>query len=126
MSPIWIAPLGGQLDLLVRWLEPVLERPGLTAIPLDDLRIELGESSVGAAPVFEPFSALVGPVRVETEGVVADVIPVEPFLELRDALALSGEFVPRVVFAHADPGSEHEPLEVVASDSVVVSEVVPA
>jgi hypothetical protein len=126
VSPRWIAPVGDDLELLVRWLEPILERPGLTAVPAGELHIELGESTVQAAPRFEPFSALVGPVRVDAEGIVADVIPVEPFLELRDALKLSGAFTPRVVFARAGPGYEHEPLEALASDSVVISTLVPA
>jgi hypothetical protein len=65
-------------------------------------------------------------VRFDAEGLVADVIPVAPFLELRDALKLSGEFTPRVVMARAEPGREYEPLEAVASDSVVVSTLVPA
>ena len=123
---LWIAPLGGPLELLVHWLGPILERPGLTGVPLDELHVELGESSAKAAPSFEPFSALVGPVRVDRDGVTADVIPIEPFLELRDALALHGDFVPRVVFAHAAPDIELEPLEAIASESVVVSAIVPA
>lgn len=126
MSPLWIAPIGGQLDLLVRWLEPILAQPGLHPVPHGELHIALGESAVQSAPAFEPFSALVGPVRVEAEGVVADVIPVEPFLELRDALKLTGSFTPRVVFARGEPGRSYEALDALASDSVVVSTLVPA
>ena len=123
---LWIAPVGEQLELLVSWLEPILERPGLSAVPLEELHIALGESAASVAPAFEPFSALVGPVRIDADGVVADVIPVEPFLELRDALKLAGEFAPRVVFARAETGREYEPLEAIASESVVVSTLVPA
>jgi hypothetical protein len=126
VSPRWSVPLDGQLDLLVRWLEPILERPGLTPVPVDELHIALGESDARAAPSFEAFSALVGPVRFDAEGLVADVIPVEPFLELRDALGLTGDFMPRVVFAHAEAGREYEPVEAVASDAVIVSTLVPA
>jgi hypothetical protein len=124
VSPLWVAPVGDQLELLVSWLQPIVARPGLTAVPLGRLHIALGESDA-KAPAFEPFSALVGPVRFDADGLVADVIPVEPFLELRRALKLTGAFTPRVVFAHSEPGCEYEPLEAVASDSVVVTELIP-
>lgn len=114
----WVAPIGEQLRLLVGWLDPILERPGLAAVPLDELCIELGEAP--AVEPFEPFDALVGPVRLEPEGVVADVIPVEAFAAVVPGAA------PRVVFARADGSVQLEPFEFVASEAVVVSTVVPA
>ena len=90
----------------------------MTAVPVDELVIDLGESD-DAAP-FEPFDALVGPVRMETEGVVADVIPVDAFE------AVVPGATPRVVFARADGSAQYEPFEFVASEAVVVSTVVPA
>ena len=114
----WIAPVGDQLGLLADWLEPIVTRPGLTPVPREQLAIDLGEAD--AAKAFEPFDALVGPVRMAPEGVVADVIPVEAF-----AAVVPGA-QPRVVFAHADGSVEHEPLEFVASEAVIVSAVVPA
>jgi len=114
----FVAPVGDQLRLLVDWLEPVLTRPGLTPVPLDELAIELGEG--GEPNPFEPFDALVGPVRMEHEGVVADVIPREAF-----AAILPGA-EPRVVFAHADGTVRYDPFEFVASEAVIVSAVVPA
>jgi len=117
----WVAPIGAQLELLVRWLEPILERPGLTRVPTPSLHIVVGESDLADAPDFEPFDALVGPVRIERAGVLADVIPIEPFLELRDLLGAHGDFAPQVVFARADGSTEYEPLEAVASEAVVVS-----
>jgi hypothetical protein len=114
----WVAPIGEQLRLLVGWLDPVLERPGLAPVPLEELCIELGEAET--VEPFEPFDALVGPVRMAREGVVADVIPVEPF----DALVPGS--IPRVVFARADGSVDYDPFEFVASEAVVVSSVVPA
>jgi len=109
----WVAPLGGQLRFLADWLEPILTRPGLEPVPVEELRIELGEAD--RANDFEPFDALVGPVRADPDGIVADVIPVEAFE------AIVPGATPRVVFAR---GSNAEPLEFVASEAVVVSEVV--
>ena len=40
----WVAPVGAQLQFLVNWLEPILSRPGLTPVPVDELCIELGEA----------------------------------------------------------------------------------
>ena len=112
----WIAPIGDQVQLLVDWLDPVLRRPGLTPVPHEELCIEIGESE--HANPFEPFDALVGPVRMAPEGVVADVIPVEAF----DAVVRGA--TPRVVFARSDGSVEYEPLEFVASEAVIVSAVV--
>jgi hypothetical protein len=114
----WISPIGDQVQLLVDWLEPVLSRPGLTPVPRDELCIDIGESD--AAAPFEPFDALVGPVRMAAEGVVADVIPVEAF----DAVVPGAE--PLVVFARSDGSVAYEPLEFVASEAVIVSAVVAA
>jgi hypothetical protein len=111
----WVAPVGAQLRFLADWLEPILTRPGLVPVPVDELCIELGEADEARA--FEPFDALVGPVRADAEGIVAEVIPVEAF----DAIVPGA--TPRVVFAR---GTHAEPLEFVASEAVVVSEVVPA
>ena len=122
----WVAPVGGQLDLLVRWLEPILERPGLTRVPTASLHVVVGDSALADAPRFEPFDALVGPVRIESEGVLADVIPVEPFLALRALLGAKGDFAPQVVFARADGSTEYEPLEAIASEAIVVSTLEPA
>jgi hypothetical protein len=114
----WIAPIGDQVQLLVDWLEPVLTRPGLTPVPPDELCIDIGESDETAP--FEPFDALVGPVRMAPEGIVADVIPVEAF----DAVVPGA--TPLVVFARSDGSVEYEPLEFVASEAVIVSAVVAA
>ena len=111
----WIAPVGAQLEFLVDWLEPVLSRPGLTPVPLAELCIEVGEAD--AIGEFEPFDALVGPVRAAPDGIVADVIPVEAFTELVPGAQ------PHVVFAR---GAQQEELEFVASEAVVVTELVPA
>ena len=114
----WITPIGDQVELLVDWLEPVLSRPGLTAVPRDELCIDIGESD--EAKPFEPFDALIGPVRMAPEGVVADVIPVEAF----DAVVPGA--TPLVVFARADGTVDYEPLEFVASEAVIVSAVTEA
>ncbi|HZS24596.1 MAG TPA: hypothetical protein VFA30_06355 [Gaiellaceae bacterium] len=114
----WVAPVGDQLRLLVLWLEPVLSRPGLEQVPADELCIELGAAEAPAP--FEPFDALVGPVRMEREGVVAEVIPREAF----EAIVPGAR--PQVVFARSDGSVEHDPFEFVASEAVVVSAVVAA
>ena len=114
----WTVPIGDQVQLLVDWLDPVLSRPGLTRVPRDELCIDVGESD--EAEPFEPFDALVGPVRMAAEGVVADVIPVEAF----DAVVRGAQ--PLVVFARSDGSVEYEPLEFVASEAVIVSAVVAA
>ena len=111
----WVAPVGAQLEFLVDWLEPVLTRPGLTPVPLSELCIDVGEAeSIGA---FEPFDALVGPVRAAPDGIVADVIPVDAFAEIVPGAT------PVVVFAR---GAQQEEIEFVASEAVVVAELVPA
>jgi hypothetical protein len=131
----WVAPVGAQLAFLVDWLEPILSRPGLTAVPVDELCIELGEAD--AVSAFEPFDALVGPVRAAPEGIVADVIPLEAF----DAIVPGAQ--PHVVFARRleataakppSPGRQTgspaailgaaEPLEFVASEAVLVEAVI--
>jgi len=111
----WVAPVGAQLEFLVDWLEPVLTRPGLVPVPLQELCIDVGEAE--AIEAFEPFDALVGPVRAAPDGIVADVIPVEPF----DAVVPGAR--PLVVFAR---GAQQDELEFVASEAVVVTELVPA
>jgi hypothetical protein len=111
----WVAPVGEQLRFLTDWLEPVLTRPGLTPVPVEELCVELGEADGVAA--FEPFDALVGPVRAAPEGIVADVIPRELF----EAIVPGAQ--PLVVLAR---GAEQEPLEFVASEAVLITEVVPA
>jgi hypothetical protein len=111
----WIAPVGAQLQFLVDWLEPVLTRPGLTPVPLDELCIDVGEAD--AIGEFAAFDALVGPVRAAPEGIVADVIPVEAF----DAIVPGA--TPLVVFAR---GPQQDEIEFVASEAVVVRELVPA
>ena len=111
----WVAPVGEQLRFLVDWLEPILSRPGLEPVPVEQLCIELGKAD--AAAEFEPFDALVGPVRAAADGIVADVIPVEAF----EAIVPGAR--PLVVFAR---GVEPEPLEFVASEAVIVSTVIPA
>ena len=83
-------------------------------MPVDQLVIELGDAD--GVPEFAPFDALVGPVRAAPEGIVADVIPVEAFASIVPGSR------PLVVFAR---GTGQEPLEFVASEAVVVTEVVP-
>jgi hypothetical protein len=111
----WVAPVGAQLEFLVNWLEPVLTRPGLTAVPVAELCIDVGDAD--AIDEFEPFDALVGPVRAAPDGIVADVIPVEAF-----AAVVPGAR-PLVVFAR---GPQQDEIEFVASEAVVVTELVPA
>jgi hypothetical protein len=119
----WVAPLGGQLDLLVQWLEPILARPGLVREPA--FQIVVGEAAGDAAAVeFEPFDALVGPVQFAAEGLVADVIPVEPFLALRAQIGAPRDYAPRVVFARADGTQEYEPIEAIASDAVFIDSLI--
>lgn len=120
MTRVWAVPLGGQLDLLAQWLEPIVDRPGLVPVPPDELRIVVAPARSEEVVEFEPFDALVGPVRVAPEGVVAEVIPVEPFLRLRALLGAEGEFTPQVVFARARDGVDLDPIEAVASDAVLV------
>ena len=110
----WVAPVGAQLAFLVDWLEPILTRPGLTPVPVDELCIELGEAE--NIPAFEPFDALVGPVRAAPEGIVADVIPVDAF----EAIVPGAR--PHVVFARG----QADELEFVASEAVLVETVVEA
>jgi hypothetical protein len=122
MTRVWVVPLGAQLDLLARWLEPILDRPGLRRE--SELRIVVAEAGESAGGVqLEPFDALVGPVRIADDGVVADVIPVEPFLELRRQAGATGEFAPRVVFARADGSQTYEQIEAVASEAIYVDAV---
>jgi hypothetical protein len=111
----WVAPVGDQLAFLVDWLEPILTRPGLEPVPVGELCIELGEGD--AVQPFEPFDALVGPVRAAPEGIVADVIPLDAF----EAILPGAR--PLVVFAR---GTQPEELEFVANEAVVVTAVVPA
>lgn len=125
MSLAWVVPLGGQLDLLSRWLEPIVDRPGLAPVAMEELRIVLCD----AGPAhdehieFEPFDALVGPVRVDADGVVAGVIPLEPFLALRTLVGADNEYEPRVVFATSDGTHAYDPIEAVASEAVYVREL---
>ena len=123
MTRSWIVPLGGQLDLLVLWLEPIVARPGLVPVPPEELHIVVAPATSTEPPELEPFDALVGPVRVDATGVVADVIPVEPFVALRARLGANGDFAPQVVFARADGTHELEPIEAVASEAVLVGAV---
>jgi hypothetical protein len=121
----WVVPLGGQLDLLARWLEPMLDRPGLVPVPAAELRVVIGAGGdEGRTIEFEPFDALVGPVRVDEQGIVADVIPVEPFLALRALVGATAGQAPRVVFARADGTERLEQIEAVASEAVYVDELV--
>jgi hypothetical protein len=111
----WVAPVGEQLRFLVDWLEPILARPELTRVPVEELCIELGEGD--AVHPFEPFDALVGPVRASADGIVADVIPQDAF----DAIVPGSR--PRVVFARGPQTAE---LEFVASEAIIVRSVVQA
>jgi hypothetical protein len=124
VSGTWVAPLGRQLDLLVQWLEPILARPGLVREPT--FQIVVGEAATGGpgAIELEPFDALVGPVQFAVEGVVANVIPVEPFLALRAQIGAEGEYAPRVVFARTDGTQDYEPIEAVASEAVLVDSLI--
>jgi hypothetical protein len=119
VSATWVAPLGGQLGLLVQWLEPILNRPGLTREAAFQIVVGQRTSDLDAVE-FEPFDALVGPVRFAPEGVVAPVIPVEPFLALRAQIGARGDYAPRVVLARADGTREYEQIEAVASEAVLI------
>ena len=119
----WVAPLGSQLDLLVQWLEPILARPGLVRQPA--FQIVVGDAAGDAGAIeLEPFDALVGPVQISPEGVVAPVIPVEPFLALRAQIGARGDYAPRVVLARADGTREYEPIEAVASEAVLIGSLI--
>ena len=120
MTSTWVVPLEGQLDLLLRWLEPILHRPGLTPVPSPHIVVGAAAGGTAAAPAFEPFDALVGPVRIAPEGVLADVIPAEPFLALRALVGTSGDYAPQVVLARSDGTHAYEPIEAVASEAVYV------
>ncbi len=123
MSGVWVAPLGSQLDLLVQWLEPILARPGLVREPA--FQIVVGQAAGDPGTIeLEPFDALVGPVQFAAEGVVAEVIPVEPFLALRAQIGADGEYAPRVVFARADGTHDYEPIEAVASEAVFIDSLI--
>jgi hypothetical protein len=123
MTKTWVAPLGGQLDLLAQWLEPILARPGLVREPA--FRIVVGEAAGDAGTIeLEPFDALVGPVQISAEGVVAPVIPVEPFLALRAQIGAHGDYAPRVVLARADGTQEYKPIEALASEAVLVNSLI--
>jgi hypothetical protein len=123
MSGTWVAPLGGQLDLLVQWLEPILRRPGLVREPA--FQIVVGDAAGDPATIeFEPFDVLVGPVQFAAEGVVAEVIPIEPFLALRARIGAEGGYAPHVVLARADGTREYEPIEAVASEAVLVESLI--
>ena len=108
----WVAPVGDQLRFLVDWLEPILSKPGLEPVPVEELVIDLGDAD--DANAFEPFDALVGPVRATADAIIADVIPVEAF----EAIVPGAR--PLVVFARGS----HPELEFVASEAVVVTQVV--
>jgi hypothetical protein len=123
MSGTWVVPLGGQLDLLVQWLEPILRRPGLVREPAFQIVVGDAAGAPGAIE-FEPFDALVGPVQFGAEGVVAEVIPVEPFAALRTRIGAQGDYAPRVVFARTDGTREYEPIEAVASEAVLVDSLI--
>jgi hypothetical protein len=110
----WVAPVGDQLGFLVDWLEPILSHDGLERVPVEELAIELGEAD--AANDFEPFDALIGPLRAAPEGIVAGVVPVEPF----EAIVPGAK--PFVLFARGT----HPELEFVASEAVLVTHVVAA
>jgi hypothetical protein len=123
MSGTWVAPLGGQLDLLVQWLEPILARPGLVREPA--FQIVVGEAAGDPGRIeLEPFDALVGPVQISPEGIVAPVIPLEPFLALRAQIGLHGDYAPCVVLARADGTQAYEPIEAVASEAVLVDSLI--
>jgi hypothetical protein len=123
VSGIWVAPLGGQLDLLVQWLEPILRRPGLVREPAFQIVVGEGAGDAGAIEL-EPFDALVGPVQISPEGVVAPVIPVEPFFALREQIGARGDYAPRVVLARADGTHAYEPIEAVASEAVLIGSLI--
>ena len=118
MSHAWVVPLEGQLDLLLHWLEPLLDRPGLS--PVAAPHIVVAEGAGETPPELEPFDALVGPVRIASEGVVADVIPVDPFLALRERIGATGDYAPHVVLARSDGTHAYEPIEAIASEAVRV------
>jgi hypothetical protein len=123
MSGVLVAPLGGQLDLLVQWLEPILARPGLVREPA--FQIVVGETAGDPGAIeLEPFDALVGPVQISAEGVVAPVIPVEPFLALRAQIGAHGDYAPRVVLARTDGTHAYEPIEAVASEAVLIDSLI--
>jgi hypothetical protein len=63
-------------------------------------------------------------VQFAAEGVVAEVIPAEPFLALRARIGAHGDYAPRVVFARADGTREYEPIEAVASEAVLVDSLI--
>jgi hypothetical protein len=125
VSLAWVVPLGGQLDLLAGWLEPIVDRPGLAPVAAGELQIVLCNADPARdEPIeFEPFDALVGPVRVDEEGVVAGVIPLEPFIALRALVGADADYEPRVIFATSDGTHAYDPMEAVATEAVYVREL---
>jgi hypothetical protein len=125
---LWCVLAEGRLDLVAYWLEPLLDRPGLTRVPAERLNVPLQAVAPDDDPepliaeVMErcaaatPIEARVGPVRAAAEGIVADVFPAAALLAL-----LPGETLPpRVTFAYADAGVRLDELEAVVSHELLV------
>ena len=122
----WFVTLDGQLDFLATWLEPILDRPYLSAVPPEWLHLTLGagddtDAVRARCAELEPVDALVGPVRVVEEGVAAEVQPAAALQALFEAIGGTGELWPHVTFAYARSEAEMEQLEVNASDAILVS-----
>ena len=114
-----VAPLGGQLDLLVQWLEPILDRPGLVREPA--FQIVVGEAASDGAIEFEPFDALVGPGADRRGGRrrAGDPASSRSSRSARRS-AQTATTHPRVVLARADGTHDYEPIEAVASEAVLI------
>jgi hypothetical protein len=124
----WLVSFEGQLNFLATWLEPILDRPYLSAVPQEWLQLTLGAGDdVGVVRArcaeLPCVDALVGPVRVVDDGVSADVLPAEELRALFEAAGGSGEFWPHVTFAYAREEAEMDELEVNAADAVLIDAI---
>jgi 2'-5' RNA ligase len=123
----WLATFDHQLDFLASWLEPILDRPYLSPVPPEWLHLTLAAASDDDVrdrlASIATVDALVGPVRVVDEGIVAGMEPEYELQALFEAAGGRGTFWPHVAFAYARAEAEVEQLEANASDAVLIDTV---
>jgi hypothetical protein len=123
----WLATFDHQLDFLAAWLEPIVDRPYLSRVPPEWLHLTLAEATDDGArerlASVPAVDALVGPVRIVDEGMVAGMEPEDELRALYEAAGGKGSFWPHVSFAYARDEAEVEQLEVNASDAVLIDAV---
>ena len=120
MSETLVAPLGGQLDLLVQWLEPILARPGLVREPA--FQIVVGEAADDSGRSSSSRSTRSsGRCRSHARASSRGVIPVEPFLAPARADRRATATTRRASFSRARTArTAYEPIEAVASEAVYI------